>query len=206
MQVVFAGFACSIAGVAGCAFLPPADPIPGYDTHYRVLDADNAPVPWGLLLMRTNYNFVPSRFRVFDVRDGVSQVPQEVGLRFCYGSTFGLPIYWGTLVNPQSTYVFPLSPRHVAAEDYSRVNRGRLSTPGSRTLANGIIRVRPADPAEELRMLRMVAADMAEKPERQDVEDFKARQRVLRYVELRFKKLGIAEKVPGLSTPTVPDE
>jgi hypothetical protein len=157
--------------------------------------------------MKSTYHSADQMVRAFDIRNGSCELPKQTELRFSGQWPLGAPFYYGGFENPRCTYIFPLVPGRVAEGRYDYYSEEPVSAPGSaRALACGIIRVLPATPAQEAEMLRRVAEDMSAEPSGQSVDDYEGRQRVLRYIEVRFKMLGLTEKVPGLPGPPLPGE
>jgi hypothetical protein len=201
---------CSLIWLAGCGFVVVAIPgvVPGYGREYTILDEDNTPVQSGLVLTRSDYVRAAPMIRVFYIHGGTCKLPKETAVRFTCESAEAFPIFFCRFENPRSTYIFPLVPGDIADEDYSLLNEGRVSGPvNPTTLAEGILRVRSASAGKEVKMLKKVAGEMAEKPLDQEAGDSEARQRILRYVQQRIEKLGITDwKVPGLPTQLAPGE
>ena len=181
---------------SGCALTVPAIPqaVPGYGKEYAIVDQMGKAAESGLLVMRSEYECSPTMIRAFDIRDGRCLVPGQKAVRFSYYTLMDFPIYIGTFENPQSTYIFPLVPRHVAEDDYCLLNKGRVSAPGSKqALVTGTIRVLLASPSSEAEMLKHVASEMAETPQDEEIVDRAARRRVLRYVHQRCAELRIPD-------------
>ena len=159
--------------------------VPGYRHVYSVQDQARRPVSGGLLILRSAYPYGPPMIACYEISSGRVSVPYRHAMRFSYTTLMDFPVLWGTFMNPDSTYVYPLSPGHRAEEPYRRRNEGRYSI-GCLKKAPDRIQMLTAAPNEEAENLEEVEKEMKEVPAGQTEGDHAARQRVLAYIRARL--------------------